>query len=168
MAAGCLVWVWGSEVEPQLHKAEGNSRVRYRQTLEVHLHLDDAFISPLRVANRRESSGWPGALQAYGRVRPGPPRSAALGPALLQPRPPAMGCGLARSWVRLARHPHPDSSEDETTAHLPNHIHQEESVVGSLAQLLHGPCTPLGASVGRQEKQLPLKAHPTCSISTEG
>lgn len=36
------------------------------------------------------------------------------------------------------------------------------------AQLLLGPCTPLGASVGRQEKQLPLKAHPACSTSTEG
>lgn len=93
-------------------------------------------------ANRRESLGPPGLGKSWPpspspETRQGPPQVGSPGPALLRPRLPPMGYGLARGWVRFARRPHPESSEDELAAHHPCHVEQEEGVVGSL-----GPAPP--------------------------
>lgn len=99
-------------------------------------------------AKRRASSGWTGLsrLREERQPSPHPPESRHGPPPGLQPRScplqpglPAMGCGLAGGWIRLARCPHPESSEDELATHHPSHIHQEEGVVSSLSPAAPGP-----------------------------
>lgn len=99
-------------------------------------------------AKRRASSGWTGLSRLREERRPSSPRSrepswpsprSAAQVLPLQPGLPAMGCGLAGGWIRLARCPHPESSEDELATHHPSHIHQEEGVVSSLSPAAPGP-----------------------------
>lgn len=143
-----LVRSSGMEWGPHLHRTRVNSRAQWRQTLGGHLHLGDGFISHswLVCSQKGELRGawgppglgksWPPS-SCLQRPCQGPPQVCTPSPALLQPRLPPMGYGLARGWVRFACCPHPESNEDELAAHHPCHVEQEEGVVGDL-----GPAPP--------------------------
>lgn len=113
----------------------------------VHLHWGDGFISHcmLREGRAQGGLGPPGLGKSVDLPPPSPESRHGPPPGLqprscpLQPGLPAMGCGLAGGWIRLARCPHPESSEDELATQHPSHIHQEEGVVSSLSPAAPGP-----------------------------
>lgn len=92
----------------------GSSRVREESHSSSPLSRDPVMALPTAMGNRLH------------------PKVCSPDPVLLRPGLPAMGCGLSRGWVGLARCPYPDANEDELAAHHPGHVHDEEDVVGSL------------------------------------